>query len=70
MGDTSCDPKEAYVWVCIFSIDVGGFCHCVLWTSEEHLLSRMYEALGMKLYLYRLMTQGFCLAYFFSFFFL
>lgn len=55
------------MWVCIFSVDVGGFCHCVLRTSEEHLLSRMYEALVIKLYLYRVMAQGFCLAYFFSF---
>lgn len=28
----------------------------------------MYEALVIKLYLYRLMTQGFCLAYFFQLF--
>lgn len=64
MENPFCKPEEAYEWVQMLSVDGGRFYHCTLWTSEEILLSCMYEALVIKLYLYRVTTQGFCLACF------
>lgn len=59
MENTFYKPEEEYEGEQILSVDGGRFYHCTLWTSEETLLSCMYEALVIELYFYGVMTQGF-----------